>query len=157
MQAVDRDRYGRTVGVVLLPDGRSLNHELVRAGLAWMYRRYTDDQSLSDLEEEARVARRGLWADRNPNPPWEWRIARKNPRLYRQPRGPTAESTSTFDPMQYIGQGNRYNCPDFKSQADAQAVLRADPSDPNRLDGDNDGIACERNPAPYERAPVPRF
>ena len=32
MQAVDRDRYGRTVGVVLLPDGRSLNHELVRAG-----------------------------------------------------------------------------------------------------------------------------
>ncbi len=41
VQAVDRDRYGRTVGVVLLPDGRSLNHELVRAGLAWMYRRYT--------------------------------------------------------------------------------------------------------------------
>ncbi len=42
VQAVDRDRYGRTVGVVLLPDGRSLNHELVRAGLAWMYRRYTN-------------------------------------------------------------------------------------------------------------------
>ncbi len=77
VQVMDRDRYGRTVGVVLLPDGRSLNHELVRAGLAWMYRRYTNDQSLSDLEEEARVARRGLWADRNPIPPWEWRIMRK--------------------------------------------------------------------------------
>ncbi len=74
---VDRDRYGRTVGVVLLPDGRSLNHELVRAGLAWMYRRYTSDQSLSDLEEEARVARRGLWADPEPVPPWEWRTRRK--------------------------------------------------------------------------------
>ncbi len=73
VQAVDRDRYGRTVGVVLLPDGRSLNHELVRAGFAWMYRRYSNDQSLSDLEEEARVARRGLWADHNPIPPWEWR------------------------------------------------------------------------------------
>ncbi len=35
VQVMDRDRYGRTVGVVLLPDGRSLNHELVRAGLAW--------------------------------------------------------------------------------------------------------------------------
>ncbi len=58
VQILDRDRYGRTVGVVLLPDGRSLNHELVRAGLAWMYRRYTNDQSLSDLEEQARVARR---------------------------------------------------------------------------------------------------
>ncbi|MCH6558680.1 MAG: thermonuclease family protein, partial [Nitrospirae bacterium] len=38
-----------------------MNRELVRAGFAWMYRRYTNDQSLSDLEEEARVARRGLW------------------------------------------------------------------------------------------------
>ncbi len=77
VQPVDHDRYGRTVGVVLLPDGRSLNHELVRAGLAWMYRRYTNDQSLSDLEEEARVARRGLWADPHAVPPWEWRIMRK--------------------------------------------------------------------------------
>ncbi len=74
VQVVDRDRYGRTVGVVLLPDGRSLNHELVRAGLAWMYRRYTNDQNLSDLEEEARLARRGLWVDANPIPPWEWRM-----------------------------------------------------------------------------------
>ncbi len=63
--------------VVLLQDGRSLNHELVRAGLAWMYRRYTNDQSLSDLEEEARVARRGLWADPHAVPPWEWRSMRK--------------------------------------------------------------------------------
>ena len=77
VEAVGRDRYGRTVGMVLLPDGRSLNHELVRAGLAWMYRRYTNDQSLSDLEEEARVARRGLWADHHAVPPWEWRIMRK--------------------------------------------------------------------------------
>ncbi len=156
VQVMDRDRYGRTVGEVLLPDGRSLNHELVRVGLAWMYRRYTNDQSLSDLEEEARVARRGLWADRNPIPPWEWRIARKNPGSSRQPRELPAESTSTFDPMRYIGQGNRYNCPDFRSQADAQAVLRADPSDPNRLDGDKDGIACEGNRGPYDREPVPR-
>ncbi len=77
VQVLDRDRYGRTVGVVLLPDGRSLNHELVRAGLAWMYRRYTNDQSLSDLEEEARVAQRGLWADPHAVPPWEWRVMRK--------------------------------------------------------------------------------
>jgi endonuclease YncB( thermonuclease family) len=32
---MDVDRYGRTVGEVILPDGRVLNHELVRAGLAW--------------------------------------------------------------------------------------------------------------------------
>jgi len=34
------DRYGRLVGEVLLPDGWSLGHELVRAGLAWWYRQY---------------------------------------------------------------------------------------------------------------------
>jgi Excalibur calcium-binding domain len=63
---------------------------------------------------------------------------------------------SVFDPTRYIGQGNRYNCPDFASQADAQAVLRADPSDPNKLDGDRDGIACEINPVPRDLTRVSR-
>ncbi|MCE3551274.1 excalibur calcium-binding domain-containing protein [Pseudonocardia sp. RS11V-5] len=35
------------------------------------------------------------------------------------------------------------DCPDFATQAEAQAALDADPSDPERLDADNDGIACE--------------
>jgi len=57
VQVMDRDRYGRTVGEVLLPDGRSLNHELVRAGLAWWYWRYTpDDETLAQLEREASSA-----------------------------------------------------------------------------------------------------
>jgi len=38
------------------------------------------------------------------------------------------------------------NCSDFDTQAEAQACLNADPSDPFRLDGDNDGIACESLP-----------
>jgi endonuclease YncB( thermonuclease family) len=59
---------------VLLPDGRSLNHELVGAGLAWWYRRYAPgDLDLERLESEAREAKRGLWADAEPVPPWEWR------------------------------------------------------------------------------------
>ena len=33
------DRYGRTIAEVVLPDGRSLNQELVRQGVAWWYRR----------------------------------------------------------------------------------------------------------------------
>ena len=73
----DRDRYGRTVGEVVLPDGRSLNLELVKAGYAWWYRKYSHDQAIGELEEAARRARRGLWADKEPMAPWEWRKAKK--------------------------------------------------------------------------------
>jgi len=61
-----------------------------------------------------------------------------------------------FNAKDYIGQGDRYNCADFASQAQAQAVLRADPRDPNRLDTDKDGIACESNRSPKDLIPVPR-
>jgi micrococcal nuclease len=67
------DRFGRTVGEVILPDGRSLNQELVRAGYAWWFRQFSDDETLGQLEEEARMFRRGLWAESNPIPPWEFR------------------------------------------------------------------------------------
>ena len=73
----DIDKYGRIVGDVILPDGRSLNQELVRAGLAWWYRKYApDNQILKDLEAETRSLKKGLWADKNPIPPWEWRMRR---------------------------------------------------------------------------------
>ena len=68
------DRYGRLVGEVLLPDGRHLNQELVRAGLAWWYRQYAPKAlTLQHLEAEARAARRGLWHDAHAIPPWDWR------------------------------------------------------------------------------------
>ena len=69
----DVDRYGRSVGDVFLPDGRNLNREIVAAGYAWWYRKYSKDQALGRLEEDARRDRRGLWQDKNPMPPWEWR------------------------------------------------------------------------------------
>lgn len=51
-----------------------------------------------------------------------------SPAQYEQPEAPT--------------QGD-VDCADFASQAEAQAVLDADPSDPNGLDADNDGTACK--------------
>jgi len=61
-----------------------------------------------------------------------------------------------FDPTLYTGKGNAFNCNSFASQAQAQAVLRADPRDPNGLDADHDGIACEHNRAPKDLVPVVR-
>ena len=68
------DRYGRLVGEVILPSGSSLNKELVYVGLAWWYRKYApDDRTLKVLEAKAKEDKKGLWADKNPIPPWEWR------------------------------------------------------------------------------------
>jgi micrococcal nuclease len=75
----DIDRYHRTVAEIILPAGRNLNQELVRAGFAWWYQRYARHETiLKDLEREARAGRRGLWADKDPVPPWEWRKAKSS-------------------------------------------------------------------------------
>ncbi|MCX2740135.1 thermonuclease family protein [Pontibacter anaerobius] len=67
------DRYGRTVGTIILPDGRSLNEELVRNGYAWHYKAYSKDQNLANAEVDARRFKRGLWQDPNPIAPWDFR------------------------------------------------------------------------------------
>ncbi|MDH4085279.1 MAG: thermonuclease family protein [Nitrospira sp.] len=70
----DTDRYRRVVAEVFLPDGTNLNHQLVKDGWCWWYRKYApEDTVLEALEREAREAKRGLWVDPQPVPPWEWR------------------------------------------------------------------------------------
>jgi micrococcal nuclease len=72
------DQHGRLLGEVFLPDERSLNEELVRQGMAWWYRKYAPHNTkLRLLEEKARDAGMGLWADAHPVPPWEWRRQQK--------------------------------------------------------------------------------
>ena len=50
-----------------------LDKELLSAGLAWHYKQYSRDPEMAKLEFQARSAKRGLWAEPNPVPPWEWR------------------------------------------------------------------------------------
>ena len=74
LQTHGHDKYGRTLAHVLLPDGTHVNHELVKEGWCWWYRKYAPrDTELEGLEREARDAKKGLWADPEPVPPWEWR------------------------------------------------------------------------------------
>lgn len=70
------DRYGRPI-VRVVVDGVDVNAEQVRRGFAWVYRRYSTDSSFYVFENEARLARRGLWADASPVEPWEWRRGRR--------------------------------------------------------------------------------
>lgn len=80
LETVDTDRYGRSVAIVTLKDGRSLNRELVAAGHAWVYRQYCRKMVCASwirLEANARQQKRGLWRQKSPVPPWKWRSAGK--------------------------------------------------------------------------------
>lgn len=70
------DRYGRPL-VQLVAGGVDVNAEQVRRGYAWVYRQYSDDAQLLQLEAAARQAGLGLWADPHPVAPWEWRRQRR--------------------------------------------------------------------------------
>ncbi|HMM34837.1 MAG TPA: thermonuclease family protein [Thermoanaerobaculia bacterium] len=71
------DRYGRLLAEVVLPGGQSLSRELVAAGMAWHYVRYSDDETLAKGEREARKARVGIWSEADPVAPWRYRAARR--------------------------------------------------------------------------------
>ncbi|MFJ3877655.1 hypothetical protein ACIPW5_09380 [Streptomyces sp. NPDC090077] len=71
------------------------------------------------------------------------------------PRTVLCPDNKGFDAQGYTTHGDANDCDIFASQADAQAVLRADPADPNRLD-DGSGVACRERPEPRDTRPVPR-
>lgn len=64
---------GHVVGRVPLAGGRDLGRELVAAGLAWhragWFARYPE---LRAAQDQAKSARRGLWRDPDPTPPWKY-------------------------------------------------------------------------------------
>ncbi len=73
-KVVTVDRHGRTVARLYVGD-LDVNREMVRLGAAWIYRKYSKDQSLLNVEAEAKATKRGLWAlpEAEQVPPWEWR------------------------------------------------------------------------------------
>jgi endonuclease YncB( thermonuclease family) len=84
-----KDRYGRTIGKVMAADPNcnvhacpkihDVNLMQVMSGMAWWYRQYAKEQPPKDREDyevaefNAKVQRQGLWADKNPVAPWDWR------------------------------------------------------------------------------------
>ena len=77
------DKYGRILGTVYV-DGLDINLEMLRAGLAWHYKRYDNSPVYAAAELEARQNRRGLWADPNPIPPETFRHISSNKRHNRK-------------------------------------------------------------------------
>lgn len=71
------DPRGRIVGDVIMPDGKSLAKELLKAGYAWHYKEYSNDKELEGLEQKARKEKKGLWIENNPVAPWDYKKAKQ--------------------------------------------------------------------------------
>jgi endonuclease YncB( thermonuclease family) len=92
------DRNHRTIGDVILPDGEHLNAALVKAGLAWWYKKYAPGaKDLAALEEEAKNQKLGLWMDPQPTAPWDYRHTK------RKPAQAISAASTELDHQQQIG------------------------------------------------------
>ncbi|MET6989143.1 thermonuclease family protein [Sediminicola arcticus] len=69
----DFDRNGRLIGEIYNIDGINVNKEMVRLGMAWHFKKYSDDMSYDVLEREARGSKIGLWQEKQPIAPWDFR------------------------------------------------------------------------------------
>lgn len=73
LEAIEVDRYGRTVGRLWL-DTTDINRALVFAGVAAVYPEYCLEWRYYHDERQARWSKRGIWAERGLHQtPWEWR------------------------------------------------------------------------------------
>jgi micrococcal nuclease len=122
----DTDRYGRTVGRVTV-DGRDVGLDMVRAGLAWHYVRYSNGPLLASAEREARAAHRGLWVQPAALAPWEFRhpsgaqgiAATLSPRA----RGPYHGNLRSH--VFHAPGCQHYDCPSCSAQFDSAADATA--------------------------------
>jgi endonuclease YncB( thermonuclease family) len=109
---VDHDRYGRIVGRVYA-GSIDVNAEMVRRGAAWVYRKYAKGRSLYELENEARAARRGIWAlpEAEREPPWQWREQRRESHFSHAPTIAASEGHVVGNRRSLVY--HRPDCPDY--------------------------------------------
>lgn len=103
------NRNGRIIAEVILPEGINLNQQIVWAGLAWWYRKLApDDATLAEMETKAKSAKRGLWIDKAPIPPWEWRRGNRQDKLKSNPAKGTILYRGNIRSMTFHSPGCRY-------------------------------------------------
>lgn len=138
-QAVDQ--YGRTVGLISL-DRLNVNEEQVRRGMAWEYSHYHSDRAYIVLQSEAQQARRGLWQQTSPQPPWQWRKSHAPSKpAYSQRHqshlGPSSPKIHSYD----VSCGHKKKCSQMTSCDEAHFYLTR--CGVTTLDRNHDGVPCE--------------
>ena len=67
------DGRGRMIAEIYINEKMNINKEMLKSGLAWHYKKYSKNDEYAKLEEVARKKRVGLWSDKNPIAPWNFR------------------------------------------------------------------------------------
>ena len=120
------DDYGRLVALITI-DGLNVSYEQVQRGMAWVYSRFNKSEVLLGLQNEAKKAKRGLWAQTDPIPPNKWR------------------KDNTTSQQQNVAQnaicGSKRKCSQMDSCDEANFHLSH--CNVKSLDRDNDGVPCE--------------
>jgi micrococcal nuclease len=65
--------WDRVVALVYTPEGKDASAEMLKAGMAWHYKKYDHSTEYENDENIARKNKIGLWTNKNPTPPWVWR------------------------------------------------------------------------------------
>ena len=150
-----KDKYGRYIGTVYF-NNKNINHEQVKNGMAWVYRKYCNDSTYYDLEKEARDNYRGIWSQPDPIPPWDYATNKSN--------SSKNQSTKKYE-NSYIPRYKRYSSPSYPVVAPKpvsssgfkcegkrycrhmnsckEAYFYLNECGLYRLDRDRDGVPCE--------------
>ena len=135
----ERDKYSRLLRYVWLEDGTFFNKKMISDGYAYEYTYdtiYKYQTEFKQAEIEARTTKKGLWAD---NVCDQTKIQTSTQAIINQPTDTSKINCSS----------NTYNCPNFKTQKEAQQVFDSCggvKNDIHKLDSDKDGIVCESPP-----------
>ncbi len=131
------DKYGRLLAYVYPMGEGMFNEDLLEQGYAQLYTvspntKYED--RFEAAQKEAKDADLGIWGLAKEQ---QCKLANHGNGIGKG--SPECEKKKEVAPAASPGM----DCADFATQAEAQAALAADPSDPNHLDADGDGVACE--------------
>ncbi len=124
------DKYGREIAQLKV-NGLSVNEEMVRRGMAWEYSHYHSDRRYIALQQKARQAGRGLWAQNDPLPPWQWR----------KQHAMETDASPVLSPRDYSC-GTKHHCSQMSACDEAYFYLTV--CGVTGLDPGGDGVPCER-------------
>ncbi|QIM63565.1 nuclease [Pasteurellaceae bacterium Orientalotternb1] len=132
------DQYGRMLAVVKNERGDDLNLKLVQAGMAWAYR-----QTLpiyQQAQNQAQTAKIGLWQDKNPINPADWRTNKRSDSVKNLQNFPQNR------PLAVVNCSLQLSCGQMEEQGFSYAQVERyfHQCGWKTLDGNGDGIPCNR-------------